>query len=159
MKARRLMNPSMAHSNDYASLQTLSEKFWTWRAEHMPISYDDIPRMERRAGWVPDWSTTAIAKRRDDLARYSEELNAIDCSVWPVSQQVDCRLTPSALARVHCELDITRSYELNPDFYVHQTLGAIFLILKKPAPFDPDRCKEIIPRLRSVPKTTEAGKQ
>ncbi|HEV8133505.1 MAG TPA: DUF885 family protein [Pyrinomonadaceae bacterium] len=151
--------PTVSHSSDYTTLQALSGRFWTWRAEHMPISYDDIPRMERPAGWVPDWSTTAIAKRRDDLARYSEELNAIDCSAWPVSQQVDYRLTASALARVHWELDITRSHELNPDFYVHQTLGAIFLMLLKPAPFDPDRCKEIIIRLRSVPKTTEAGKQ
>jgi uncharacterized protein (DUF885 family) len=125
----------------------------------MPISYDDIPRMERPVGWVPDWSATAIAKRRDDLARFTEELYAINCSAWPVSQQVDYRLIASALARVHWELNITRSHELNPDFYVHQTLGAIFLLLLKPAPFDPDRCKEIIIRLRSVPKTTEAGKQ
>ncbi|HEY6248147.1 MAG TPA: DUF885 family protein [Pyrinomonadaceae bacterium] len=149
----------LSDESDYATLQTLSQKFWTWRAEHMPISYDDIPRMERPVGWVPDWSATAIAKRRDDLARFTEELYAINCSAWPVSQQVDYRLIASALARVHWELNITRSHELNPDFYVHQTLGAIFLLLLKPAPFDPDRCKEIIIRLRSVPKTTEAGKQ
>src|SRR6476661_7030050 len=153
------LNPTVSHTSDYTTLQALSRRFWTWRAEHMPISYDDIPRMERPAGWVPDWSTTAIAKRKDDLARYAEEMNAIDCSAWPVTQQVDYRLIASALARVHWELDITRSHELNPDFYVHQTLGAIFLLLLKPAPFGPQRCKEINIRLRSVPKTTEAGKQ
>jgi uncharacterized protein (DUF885 family) len=152
-------NPTVSDSSDYTTLQTLSKKFWTWRAEHMPISYDDIPRMERPAGWVPDWSTTAIAKRRDDLARFRQEVNAINCTGWPVSQQVDYRLLASAVARVHWELEITRSHELNPDFYVHQTLGAIFLLLLNPGPFGPDRSKEIITRLRSVPKTTEAAKQ
>ena len=132
------MNPGVAHSNDYTTLQTLSAKFWTWRAEHMPISYDDIPRMERPAGWVPDWSERAVARRRDDLASFANELKAIDRSSWPVNQQVDYRLIASALARVHWELNITRSHEVNPDFYVHQTLGAIFLLLLKPAPFDPD---------------------
>jgi uncharacterized protein (DUF885 family) len=115
--------------------------------------------MERPADWVPDWSERAVARRRDDLAAFANELNAIDPSSWPVDQQVDYRLIASALARVRWELDITRSHEANPDFYVHQTLGAIFLMLLKPAPFEPDRCKEIIIRLRSVPKTTEAGKQ
>ncbi len=159
MKKEMTSNLTVAHSSDYATLQTFSAKFWTWRAEHMPISYDDIPRMERPAGWVPDWSERAVARRRDDLAAFANELNAIDPSSWPVNQQVDYRLIASALARVRWELDITRSHEANPDFYVHQTLGAIFLMLLKPAPFEPDRCKEIIIRLRSVPKTTEAGKQ
>jgi len=153
------MNPTVAPSNNYLALQTLSQKFWTWRAEHMPISYDDIPRMERPPGWVPDWSTNAIAKRREDLAAFTDELNAINCSTWPVDQQVDYQLVASALARVHWELDITCSHEVNPDFYVHQTLGAIFLLLLKPTPFDPHRCKEIITRLRNIPETIEAGKQ
>jgi len=125
----------------------------------MPISYDDIPRMQRPAGWVPDWSTTAIAKRREDLSGFTDELNAINPSTWPITQQVDYRLIASALARVRWELDITRSHELNPDFYVHQSLGAIFLLLLEPAPFDSDRCKEIIARLRSIPSTAEVGKQ
>src|SRR6476646_6746622 len=153
------MNPTVAPSNNYVALQTLSQKFWRWRAEHMPISYDDIPRVERPAGWVPDWSTTAIAKRRDELAAFTDELIVINCSTWPVSQQVDYQLVASALARVHWELNITRSHEVNPDFYVHQTLGAIFLLLLKPGPFDPDRCQEIITRLRSIPATVEAGEQ
>jgi len=153
------MDPTVAPSNKYAALQTLSQKFWTWRAEHMPISYDDIPRMERPTGWSPDWSATAIAKRLEDLSGFEDEVKAIDPSAWPVSQQVDYRLIASALARVHWELNVTRSHEVNPDFYVHQTLGAIFLPLLKPTPFDPLRCKEIITRLRNIPETIEAGKQ
>ena len=153
------MNPTVAPSNNYVALQTLSQKFWTWRAEHMPISYDDIPRMERPTGWFPDWSAAAIAKRREALSGFEYEVKAIDPSAWPVDQQVDYQLVASALARVRWELDITRSHEVNPDFYVHQTLGAIFLLLLKPPPFDSLRCKEIITRLRNIPETIEPGKQ
>jgi uncharacterized protein (DUF885 family) len=115
--------------------------------------------MERATGWVPEWSTIAIAKRREDLTGFANALEAINPSAWPITQQVDYRLIASALARVRWELDITRSHEVNPDFYVHQTLGAIFLLLLKPTPFDPDRCKEIITRLRSIPATAEAAKE
>ena len=149
------MNPS----SDYSTLQTLAQKFWTWRAQHMPISYDDIPRIDRPPGWVPNWSAEAIASRRNDLAGFAEELASIDPSSWPINQQVDYRLISSAIARVRWELDVTRSHEVNPDFYVHQTLGAIFLLLLSPAPFDAERCKEIIARMRSIPSTVEHGKQ
>src|SRR6185503_21303712 len=76
-----------------------------------------------------------------------------------ISQQVDYRLIGSALARVRWELDITRSQEVNADFYVHQTLGAVFLLLLKPAPFDAQRCRELVTRMNSIPATVEHGKQ
>jgi uncharacterized protein (DUF885 family) len=125
----------------------------------MPISYDDIPRMERRAGWIPDWSPNAVAKRRAELDAFVAELRGINPSSWSVAEQVDYRLIDSALARVRWELDITRSHEVNPDFYVHQTLGALFLLLLKPSTFDIERCREIVTRLRSIPVTVEVAKQ
>jgi uncharacterized protein (DUF885 family) len=143
---------------EYSNLQSLSQRFWIWRAANMPISYDDIPRMERPRGWVPDWSTAAITKRRDELAGFVKEFETIDASAWSITQQVDYRLIGSALARIRWELDITRSHELNPDFYVHQTLGAIFLLLIKPTPFEAERCAELVTRMQSIPTTVEHGK-
>lgn len=119
----------------------------------MPISYDDIPRLDRPKGWVPDWSPSRVNSRRHELAQLENEWKAIDPTLWSIPQQVDYRLIGSALRRVWWELDITRSHELNPDFYVHQTLGAIFLLLLSPLPFDHDRCFEIITRLKSIPTT------
>ena len=144
---------------NYTALQSLAEDFWTWRSQHMPVSYDDIPRLDRPAGWIPDWSTSAIAARRQDLKNFIDRLDDIDPSMWPISQQVDYRLISSALARVRWELDITRSHEVNPDFYVHQTLGANFLLLLSPAPFDAERSQEIVTRMKSIPATVEDAKQ
>src|SRR5262249_2393869 len=139
--------------------QECARKFWEWRAQHMPISYDDIPRLERPAGWVPDWSAGAIAGRQNDLGGFTGEWQSIDPSAWTIEQQADYRLIGSALARVSWDLDITRGQEINPDFYVQQTLGAIFLSLLNPARFDPQRAAEIITRLRSIPATVEDAKQ
>jgi uncharacterized protein (DUF885 family) len=157
MKANPILNEDQ--SSDCGKLQELAKRFWQWRAQHMPISYDDIPRLERPVGWIPDWSAPAIASRRQDLARFVKEWESIDASAWSIPQQVDNRLIGSALARVRWELDITRSQEVNPDFYVQQTLGAIFLLLLNPGPFDSQRCAEIVTRMRSIPATVEQARQ
>lgn len=145
--------------NQYTALQDLAQEFWIWRAQHMPLSYDDIPRLERPLGWVPDWSATAIEQRRLDLRQFQKKLKDIDPTTWPITQQVDYRLISSALARVTWELDVTRAQEVNADFYVHQTLGAIFLLLLSPKTFDSTRCAEIVTRMRSIPATVEHAKQ
>jgi uncharacterized protein (DUF885 family) len=125
----------------------------------MPLSYDDIPRLARPEGWVPDWSEATIAKRRWDLKNFESQMQNLDPSDWPIPQQVDYRLIGSAIARARWELDITRSHEVNADFYVHQTLGAIFLLLLSPKSFDATRCSEIVTRMRSIPGTVEDAKR
>src|SRR6266536_2371981 len=153
-------NPNLgeASSSDYEQLQELATSFWQWRAEHQPLSTDDIPRIERPLGWIPDWSPSTIAARREQLGTFKEEWDNIDPSNWSIAQQVDYRLIGSALARVRWEMDITRSHEINPDFYVTQTLGSIYLILLKPPPFDNARVAEIRRRLERIPQTVADAK-
>ena len=55
----------------YDVLRELEGDFWTWRAANQPVSYDDIPRIERPAGWVSDWSPAAIERRRRELDAFS----------------------------------------------------------------------------------------
>ncbi len=50
-------------------VDALSQDFWAWRAAEMPVSTDDIPRLERPTGWVPDWSATAVQSYRQQVAR------------------------------------------------------------------------------------------
>jgi uncharacterized protein (DUF885 family) len=56
-------------------------------------------------------------------------------------------------------LDVTRSHEINPDFYVNQTLGAIYLLLLQPPPFKTERSTEILTRMLSVPQTVKDAKK
>jgi hypothetical protein len=144
---------------DYAQLQELAENFWTWRAVNQPVSYDDIPRIERPAGWVSDWSRQAIERRRRELADFTKRQEGVDSRSWPISQQVDHRLIGSAIARVRWELDITRTQDCNPGFYVDQTLGLLFLQLLKPPPFDEARGREIIKTIQGFTRTVAEGQE
>ncbi len=139
-------------------LDDLARDFWAWRAVHQPLSSDDIPRIERPAGWVPDWSQPAVAGRRQALRAFEDRWKKVEVSGWPIPRQVDYRLLGSALARVRWELDITRGWRRNPMFYLDQTLGAIFERLLQPPPIDRARSEEIVSRMASIPRTVEAAK-
>src|SRR5687768_16900692 len=127
----------------YDQLQQLAGDFWTWRAANQPISSDDIPRIERPDGWIPDWSGQAIERRRAELTDFRKRHQDINASAWPVPQQVDYRLIGSAIARVHWELNVTCGQERNPGFYVEQTLGLLFQSLLTPPPFTEARSRGI----------------
>ncbi|HYE75208.1 MAG TPA: DUF885 family protein [Blastocatellia bacterium] len=143
---------------NFDQLDQLASDFWQWRAFHQPNSNDDLPRIERPRGWEPDWSQAAVAQQRAALAEFTERWKRLNASDWPISKQVDYRLIGSALARVRWELDVLRSWERNPRFYVYQTLGALFEELLKNQPFDQDRSAEVIKCLRRIPKLLTDGK-
>lgn len=134
-------------------LDSLARDFWAWRAGEMPVSGDDIPRLDRPAGWVPDWSPAAVGPYRKQLAHFEGRWMTLDASKWPVARQVDYRLMGSAIARARWELDFLRAWQKNPNFYLDQTLGAYFDLLLVPPPFSPERGANIVATLNAVPKT------
>ncbi len=136
----------------------LAREFWAWRAANQPLGTDDIPRIERPAGWVSDWSPELVAKRRQMLVDFERRWRAIESTGWPVARQVDYRLLGSAIARVRWELEIERAWRRDPRFYINQTLGGIFLSLLRPPPIDEGRSREIILQLEGFPKTLADGK-
>lgn len=140
-------------------LLALDEAIWSWRAVTQPISGDDIPRIERPVGWVPDWSPDAIEQRRRQLTRFeAEHAKLAPKTNEPIPDQVDHRLLGSALSRVRWELDILKGWQRNPRFYVYQTVGAIFEMLLQPPPFDTARTQELIRRTESIPATLDAAR-
>jgi len=132
-------------------LDDLAREFWAWRTIHQPISGDDIPRVERPAGWTPDWSAQTIAQERDTLAAFEKRWKEMDAGRWSIPRQVDYWLIGSALARVGWELYVTRSWQKNPTFYVDQTLGSVFDRLLPPPPIDRARSEDILRRMNAIP--------
>ena len=141
-------------------LLSLGEDFWAWRVTAQPLSGDDIPRIERPPGWLPDWSPDMVASRREQLATFQARWRSLQSDVarGPVHERVDYRLIGSALARVNWELDILRGWQRNPHFYVQQTLGAVFEALLAPPPFDRARSDELLRRAESIPTTLDAAR-
>ena len=145
-----ILSPGLLRADE---LSDLARDFWAWRTVSAPITGDDIPRMTRPMGWTPDWSPEAINKRRHALAAFEGTWKHLDPSSWPVAKQVDYRLLGSALARVHWELDYTRSWQRDPAFYIDQTLCGVYLQLIEPPPFSRQRGDQIILQLDSFPAT------
>jgi hypothetical protein len=135
------------------ALDDLARDFWAWRSVEQPVSTDDIPRLDRPANWVPDWSPAAADAYRNQLAQFEKQWSTIDASRWPVPRQVDYRLMGSAIARVRWELDYNRAWRRNPTFYLDQTLGAYFHLLLVPPPFPEARSAQIVATLDAFPKT------
>jgi uncharacterized protein (DUF885 family) len=147
-----LLSPPAAGADP---LDELSQAFWTWRATTQPSSGDDIPRLERPAGWLPDWAPAAVAARRAALAGFERRWQAIDPSGFAVPRQVDYRLVGSALARVHWELDGAPAWRRDPAFYIQQALGPVFGVLLPPPPVSEARADLVIARLQHVARTLE----
>jgi hypothetical protein len=151
-----LLISSLSHAD---ALDDLARDFWAWRATEQPVSFDDIPRLERSAEFIPDWSPDAVDRYRSQLQRFEEQWKGIDASGWPLARQVDYRLMGSALARAHWELEVLRSWQRNPTFYVDQTVGAYFHLLLAPPPFNAVRTRNIVATMGSIPQTVEYAKK
>ena len=105
--------PSNANDAAYTRLDRLAAAFFEWRRSQQPVAGDDIPRVERPDGWVPDWSPEAIEEYRAQYASFLAAAEGLDTEGWSVSRQVDARLLRAAIQRVHWELDILRSPHRN----------------------------------------------
>jgi uncharacterized protein (DUF885 family) len=142
------------------SVGELSDSFWQWRAQEQPFSSDDIPRIERPANLVIDWSLQTIVQRLQQLDGFEQRWKALTPPAQtPVHDQVDYRLLGSALARVRWELAIEQGWKRDPQFYVDQTLGSVFHLLLQPPPFSESRQQEIIKRVGQIPTTLQAAQQ
>jgi uncharacterized protein (DUF885 family) len=142
------------------ALNDLSEHFWQWRTLEQPFGADDIPRIERPAGFVGDWTAAKIAKRLEELQGFERQwLSQAPGPNVPLHEQVDYRLLGSAIARVRWELSVEQGWKRDPGFYVEETLGSIFLSLLPPPPFAPIRQRDIVARMRQVPIILRAAKQ
>ncbi len=137
-------------------LQKLAQDFWSWRARYAPFTGDDVNRMERPGG-PRDWSASAMAKQRSDLAAFEQRWQKINPSRWSIPQQVDYRLIGSALARVRWELEINPRWKRDPNFYLGQTLTALAEALTVPAPYDEKRSREILTRVENIPSILRQG--
>jgi len=137
-------------------IRTLAEEFWTWRAAQQPRSHDDLPRIGRPPGWVPDFSADAVARYRRELAGFERRLAAIEPGDDRAAA-VDARLLRSACARVRWELDVLRIWQRQPRFYVDQTLGSVFDLLT-PLGVDAERLNDITRLLAATPAVLDGGR-
>ncbi|MDJ0841596.1 MAG: DUF885 family protein [Acidobacteriota bacterium] len=140
-----------ALSAGHSELQKLSADFWAWRIERQPSAGDDIPRVERPADWVPSFSPEDLKADEKARQKFRARLAAISPKTLDRSDQVDWLLVRSAIERVNWELNYLRMPYKNPNFYVHQTLGAMFELLLIQGDWDEARTRQLIRVMDSIP--------
>ena len=134
----------LAEDIEGATVQALARSFFEWRRVQQPSQGDDIPRVERPDGWLPDFSPDAIEGYRQDYQVFFESIDGLDTAGWSVEKQVDARLLRAAIQRVHWELDVLKTPQRNPIFYVDQTLGSVFELLTLSSPMTESRAENIL---------------
>ena len=139
-------------------LQQLSADFWQWRATEQPFTNDDIPRLDRPAGFTAHWSAADVAAYQAKIAAFERDWRSIDVTTAPIPAQVDYRLVGSAIARVRWELNVIPDWRRNPFFYVDQGLTAAYTLMLPPAPFTPQRQRDVNLRLESIPRLLAEGR-
>lgn len=132
-------------------LDDLADRFWAWRARQQPRTRDDIPRLDRPDGWLPEVDPALAERRHEELAAFGTELGRIRPEPDAVRDRVDHRLLRSAIARVSWESDILRVRSI-PRYWTDQAVGPVFDALLRPG-VDELRIAEVIRLLRAVPGT------
>jgi uncharacterized protein (DUF885 family) len=139
-------------------IQALAADFFEWRRSQQPAGGDDIPRVERPDGWIPDWSANALENYRRQYRDHLLAVDTLDTSGWSVSSRVDRRLLRAAIQRVFWELELLKSPHRNPLFYLDQTLGTVFELLLLSSPLDEKRARNLVLRLEAFPRTLQAAR-
>jgi len=142
-----------------SSLQSLAARFFTWRARTQPCTGDDIPRVERPGGWVPAVSRAELHDQQRMYREFRNLLRHVPRGRWDRGDSVDYLLLRSAIERIHWELDVLKTPFRNPDFYVDQTLGAVYELLLVSSPMNDARVGNIFLRLRAVPGTVRSARE
>ncbi len=138
-----------------ADLARLGTEFRQWRAVNSFRTSDDVPRIERPAGWVPRFAPEAVEQQRRELAGFVARWRATDAAALAIPDQVDHRLLGSALARVRWELDVLRNWERDAVFLTSQVLGPWFDLLLEPPPFGVARQADLVAVLAAVPRAVD----
>src|SRR5437773_1941299 len=83
-------------------LDELGERFWAWRAHQQPRTRDDIPRLDRPSGWLPEVDAGLAGRRHEELGAFEAGLAAAELD--GVAARIDActealtRIDPSAAA-------------------------------------------------------------
>lgn len=147
-----------ARSARYEDLVSL---FADWRAFQKPKVVDG----------VPDYTPSAMAAQKRELASYQRRLAAIDPSGWPIAQQADWHVVRAEMNGLDFDHRVLQPWANNPAFYVTVfteesdqparegpfALGAVEL-WTYPFPLTAENAAKIDAGIRPIPKLLAQAK-
>ncbi|MEO8168502.1 MAG: hypothetical protein ABI623_09655, partial [bacterium] len=70
-------------------LHLLAKEFFAWRVVEQPASSDDVNRVQRPDGWIPNWSPEGLAGYNATQKQFMRKLAALDQHGWTVADSID----------------------------------------------------------------------
>ena len=149
------------------AFDVLAGEVWAWRTREQPRTDDDIPRVERPKGWLSDWRPGTVARYTAEAQQFEKRWKALPVpdprsaeATDPAVRAliVDHALIGSVIARALFELTVTRPWQRDPNFYVDQSVGVVFDLLRPEGSFDHARTAHVIAALRHVPDALAQGR-
>lgn len=140
------------------TVRALGEELWAWRLPTQFRTSDDIPRVDRPAGWLPTVTAASVEERLQRAEAFRARWAAIDRTALSPAAEVDHRLLGSALARVRWECEVLRNWERDAVLLAEQAIGPYFDLLLRPPPLDDDRRRDLQHVLRHVPAQLEVAR-
>ena len=140
------------------ALVALSDDIEQWAQDAAFRSSDDIPRLRRRPGWMPEFTPESVQARREALSVCRRRLAAIAIDADDIPSQVDARLLGSVLNRVEWDLDVLRNWERDAVFLVGQILGPWFDLLLPLPPFAPAVEAGLVTVAETIPAHVEVAR-
>ncbi|MFS0732013.1 DUF885 family protein [Microbacterium sp. 1P10UB] len=143
-----------------AALIALSDDIEEWARACAFRSSDDIPRLRRTPGWMPDFTPAAVDARRADVAAFRARLDEVtgDLDAGDVAAQVDARLLASVLNRAVWDLDVLRNWERDAVFLVGQILGPWFDLLLPLPPYSSEVERGLVAIASAIPARVELAR-
>jgi uncharacterized protein (DUF885 family) len=148
---------AIAKDSSPERLRALAHEYYAWRNEQFPVASSD-QGLHRWDSQLTDYSTAALAGRRDRVKKLLAEVSALPGGSWGRDDRIDWLLFRSELERVAFYDRVLRFEETNPQTYVDECSNAIFSLLKKEYDAPRNRALSATARLQVMPALLEAGK-
>jgi len=139
-------------------LRSLAHDYFSWRNEQFPVASSDQGQ-HRWDDRLTDYSSSAVARRRDHVRRLLAAVKAMPPDGWDKDDQIDRLLFLSDLERVAFFDRVLRFEETNPQLYVNECSNGIFSLLKKDYDTPRSRALSAAARLRAMPSMLDEGKR
>jgi hypothetical protein len=104
---------------------------------------------------VPDYTAAAMKEQSLGLEKFKSRLAAIDCSTWPISQQVDYHLVRGGMNAFEFDHRVMRPWSRDPCFY--EVISPRLLSIPELPLADKDKADFRI-KLQAIPKFLEQAK-
>ena len=100
---------------------------------------------------LEDYSAATVGKQRAALKAWEKKISSIDSSALDAAEAADHDILLNSIRSTLLTLDVIRPLETDPNAYVNQATGAVFVLMERPFAPANTRLRSVIAREKLIP--------